>query len=281
MGMQAGHVRIKRYKARRRRRAALLLLIIGLAGGVWWMHGKTPEKIPWISAPAPTLTPEETAWEEMDYTIPGQRWYALQLGVFEQKEAAQQLAQKYRRRGAGGYVMQDEGGYRVLAAAYASRADAVQVQQNLLNYHQVESFVTEIASPDVQVHLQGQRAQLDALMQAYAFLHQAAGDSAHWSLQWDAGSMEKEMLLSALGSQQQTAQSLRDRLVQCFGQENAHPAARFLQESLETLSALWQSARTEQASTTELGAQVKAGQLHCICAMTSHACALSAQLSSP
>ena len=121
--MRAGRLKTKRYKVRRRGGrgvVALLLAALLLAGAAYMVKEK---QIPVFAAPSPTLTPAESRQETRTITLPAATWYALQLGVFEQESAAKSLAESYQGRGAAGYIDDGEH-YRVLAAAYETRADA-------------------------------------------------------------------------------------------------------------------------------------------------------------
>ena len=95
-------------------------------------------------------------------------WYALQLGAFETEEAACQLAEQFQRRGAAGYVWQDER-YRVLAAVYPEKEDAQAVRQQLREQHDVDSYLYEISVPALSLRMTGMKGQIEIL--EAAFLH--------------------------------------------------------------------------------------------------------------
>ena len=101
--------------------------------------------------------------------LPGHTWYALQLGAFDSADAAESLAASYRSRGAAGYV-RVQGQYRVLAAAYAARADAQAVITQLRTRHQVDAVLTEIVQPEVTLRMVGRPDQLTALADASALV---------------------------------------------------------------------------------------------------------------
>ncbi|MFR5855796.1 MAG: SPOR domain-containing protein [Lachnospiraceae bacterium] len=106
--------------------------------------------------------------ETQEITLNGSVWYALQLGAFETEEAAHQLAEQFQRRGAAGYVWQDER-YRVLAAVYPEKEDAQAVRQQLREQHDVDSYLYEISIPALSLRMTGMKGQIEIL--EAAFLH--------------------------------------------------------------------------------------------------------------
>lgn len=120
----------------------------------------------------PSPIPLDAAFEEtretQEITLNGSVWYALQLGAFETEEAACQLAEQFQRRGAAGYVWQDER-YRVLAAVYPEKEDAQAVRQQLREQHDVDSYLYEISIPALSLRMTGMKGQIEIL--EAAFLH--------------------------------------------------------------------------------------------------------------
>ena len=123
-----------------------------------------------VATPSPI--PLDAAFDEtretQEITLNGSVWYALQLGAFETEEAARQLAEQFQRRGAAGYVWQDER-YRVLAAVYPEKEDAQAVRQQLREQHDVDSYLYEISVPALSLRMTGMKGQIEIL--EAAFLH--------------------------------------------------------------------------------------------------------------
>lgn len=251
----------------------VLLLLLALGGGLYFFYQQGSLPLPQALSPAPTLTPEEARWEERTLILPGQSWYALQLGVFDQQASAQALADRFQARGAGGFI-DDRERYRVLAAAYESRGDAQAVQQQLQALHNVEAYLIALESPEITLRITGQKAQLTALEDALTALHQAARQLSSLSLALDRGEMGREALLNALASQQQTLAALEKRLHQLFG-DHPHSAVQPVLTALEQLSGAMEGAR-QAPGETRLGAQIKYCQLLCIVRLSQYAQGLSA-----
>jgi len=272
--MRAGRVKIKRYKTRRSGKGWLFLPVILLAGALCAAYWGRDSLQGLLMSPAPTLSPGESQADARTITLPGKRWYALQLGAFEKEESARELAESFRARGAGGLI-EHAGNYRVLAAAYESRSDAQVVQQQLRSQHGVEVYICEIPRSEITLKISGQKAQLTALTDAYDALAQAEMQLSALSQGIDRGETGKDAALAALTSQRDTLVVLQDRLLSLFG-ESAHPAVR---EIRQLLSALEEgiSVALRAESMLALGAQIKYCQLLVITGLSDYGEKLAAR----
>ena len=269
--MRTGKLKVKRYPARSPAKGlALLLCGVLLGAGAWAaFRGETPLALPWVnSTPAPFPQIADTARAEMTLTLPGQSWYALQLGALDTAREAQALAEGFRSRGAAGYVFMKDG-YQVLAAAYETRTEAQKVQVQPKNQHQVEAKTVEILRPQVTFRLSGQKAQLSALEDALTNLDQLARRLGSLSVALDQGETGGDQARSALRSESATLSALREKLLSLFPGA-AHPAVSALDQIMaELIPALDGAAGT--AAQTRLGAQVKYCQLMCVCRLAAFA----------
>ncbi len=221
--------------------------------------------------PAPTFSPVQAVRESREITLPSAVWYALSMADCASQSAARQSAAAFQARGAAGYVIQRER-FLVLGAAYETRSDAQQVLSQLRSLHGVESSVIEILRPEITLRLTGQKAQLDALQDAYAFIDQAAAQCAALSQGLDRHTVRQEHARLALLSQQDTLDALCARLDQAFGPDAPGQVAG-VGAVLRDLKA--DTAAAANQSGAALGAQVKACQLLCICRMADYAASLS------
>lgn len=274
--MRAGRLATRRYKVRRRRRGWLLLLAVGIAVGFGvssFLKGSGTAPQTHIAAePAPTLPPEETQADERTLTLASQSWYALQVGIFDSPEAASREAESYRARGAGGYIFQKDG-CRVLAAAYAARADAQAVITRLKTRHGLDAEVVEIVSPEITLRLSGQKGQLTTLTDAFSAMEKLCGHLYQLALSLDSQETDAREALTALKSEQDTLTALSGRLQSRFG-ASAHPAVQELRQMLSDCAATLNTAAGAQ-SLTQLGAWVKYCHLECICRMAAYASAFT------
>ena len=275
MRVRAGRLATRRYKVRKARGGWLLLLLLGIGlgfGGSVYLQRIAPVPRAHIAAePAPTLPPEETQADERTLTLGSQSWYALQAGIYDDAAIARQDAEALRARGAGGYLFQKDG-CRVLAAAYASRADAQAVMTRLKTRHGLDAEVVEIVSPEVTLRLTGQKGQLTALSDALSAMEKLCGHLYQLSLSLDRQETDARTALAALQSERDTLAALNERLQSRFG-ASAHPAVLSLEEMLADCVQSLNAASAAQ-SLTRLGAQVKYCHLTCICRMAAYAEAL-------
>ncbi len=276
--MRAGRLKTKRYPVRKRGGgwAALLVLgiLLGAAAATWGKQAwqTALPQLPGIWQSSTKQTPESAPREERTFILPGHTWYALQLGAFDSADAAESLAASYRNRGAAGYV-RVQGQYRVLAAAYAARADAQAVITQLRTQHQVDAVLTEIIQPEVTLLLTGRPDQLTALSDAYDALEQLTVQLAALSDSVDRGKTDRQTALDALRSHKETLTALKYRLDAQFS-ESMPGTVKDAADMLDALTLSLDDAMAAQG-TAALGARLKYAQLQCLCRMADHAAGLA------
>lgn len=245
---------------------------LGFGGAYYWQSSLRTPMAHITAEPAPTLPPEETQADERTIILSGQNWYALQVGVYDDAANARQEAEELRARGAGGYVFRKDG-CRVLAAAYASRADAQAVMTRLKTRHGLDAEVVEVVSPEITLRLSGQKGQLTALSDAYSAMEKLCGHLYQLSLSLDRQETDARDALAALNSEQDTLAALKEQLHSRFG-ASAPDAVLSLEQILADCGQSLHTAGTAQ-SLTRLGAQVKYCHLECICRMAAYASAFA------
>lgn len=210
----------------------LFLSAVIILSGLVWRGGE--EKLSIKLTATPTPIPLDEAFDETaaqaDLTLPQREWYALQLGVFESKEAAEKLGEQYARRGAAGYVWLD-GRYRTLAAVYSLKEDAQAVRQQLSEKHEVETYLYQIRLSEMQLRINGMQGQLEILQAAFAHADELVQSLQTLSMALDRQEKGVAELISAVRgiSDQLTTVSLRLKqrfaaprhktvncLIQCF-----------------------------------------------------------------
>ena len=139
----------------------------------------------------------------------------------------------------------------------------------------METYIVEIARPEVTLRLTGQRAQLTALQDAYTLIDQAAEQMSGLSQGLDNHTLTASDILPALRSQQETAASLIHRLDQLFG-ASAPQEVQDVRAILTDFQQQLAAALTAQGSTA-LGAQLKYCHVLCVCRMAAYAARLASR----
>ncbi len=206
-------------KSRDGRLSYLLLFlsaVVLLSGLVW-----RPETAPLSIQPVQTQTPipldepfDETLTQQ-EFILPSAEWYALQVGAFENEDAARQTAERFMRRGAAGYIWLD-GRYRVLAAVYPLREDAQLVRRQLEEIHSVDSFLYEISLPGIQVRMSGMKGQLDILQAAFVHASDLVKQLQRLSVMMDRQEINVSEAIEQMKVLNENAVSVTLRLQQRF-----------------------------------------------------------------
>ena len=115
----------------------------------------------------------DDTYATLEFELPSYQWFALQLGVFDNREGAEEFSHEYQKRGAAGYLWY-ENNFRVLAAAFPLREDAQLVREQLKKQHAVDSHLFSIDFPAVTLRVTGMRGQLDILQAAFIHAHDLA-----------------------------------------------------------------------------------------------------------
>lgn len=226
-----------------------LLVITGLMG----RNGGLSIRPAAQSTPIPTDEIFDETPAQRELTLPGGTWFALQLGAFESREAAETQAEQYIRRGAAGYVWPD-GRFRTLAAAYPDREDAQAVRRQLSEKHTVDTYLYEIPLPQIQLRVKGMQGQLDILEAAFRLADQLTLGLHSLSLSLDRQEMsasEAKEQLSVLAGQ---AATVSLRLKQRFTAPRPQAVGSLI--ALMDGYSAWLSG-LEDESAVQLGVQIK------------------------
>lgn len=171
--------------------------------------------------PLPTATPyplEDTFDETMDtcqWALPQVEWYALQLGAFDNEEAARMLGEQYQNRGAAGYLWHDER-YRVLAAIYPTETDARSVRQQISQQHEVDSYLYRVYLQPIEVSLHGMRGQIEIIQAGFTHAADLVSSLQEISVMSDRAELAWEEQLQQLVALNDRMQHVKLRLYQRF-----------------------------------------------------------------
>lgn len=171
------------------------------------------------SVPDATPEPMTDSFDETkatrEITLPETKYYALQLGAFENEQSAIEQAELFRKRGAAGYLWQDNR-YRVLAAVYPLKEDAQRVRDQLKEQHAVDSYLFEITLPQLKLRLSGMNGQLDILEAAFIHADDTVAALQSLSVTLDRQEISNEEALQHLATRKQQLDQVSARLHQRF-----------------------------------------------------------------
>lgn len=193
--------RLYRRRSKRRRRLRLGALIL-LAGAVFMLGTGRGAGFLAEHIGLPSATPLSAAFDktpdEREVHLAEDVWYAIQTGIFSTGEAAAQKAGAYADRGAPGFVLQDDGKWRVLIACYGSAQDASAVRTRLEENQKVDTYLYEWRCPALHLRLKGMAGQLDAAQAGMTLLSSSAAVLRDTAIDLDAGQLSVQEAAGAV-----------------------------------------------------------------------------------
>ncbi|HWR22782.1 MAG TPA: SPOR domain-containing protein [Feifaniaceae bacterium] len=190
--------------------AAVVYLVSASAAGTWIAQNVVAPVFTWVDnqikgAPAEATpdgivqVPEATAGGSVasgntvtaEVELPAMECFALQMGVFSTQTNAETEAEALQKRGAGGYVMEDAGKYRVLAAAYTERGSLDQVREQLKT-EGLDSALYTFLAPMSTLRVTATEAQLTRIRNGFAALNTLQKEIADASLTFDKEQQKPE-----------------------------------------------------------------------------------------
>lgn len=247
------------YKTPHAGRRALLCLLLGAAilGVSWQAQKRLGVGLFSLTARHPSAA-QDTARQSQELTLSAHTLYALQLGAFTQESAAEQLAQQFAARGAAGYVYRDADAYRVLAAAYPTRAEAQTVQTRLAA-QSISTYIHPCVQEQLTLKAGGTGSQLNALKEALDYLDGLAGKLFTLSSGLDNGEVTAGQAREALLSEGVTCAALGGKLESAF-REGLPLSLAPLRDTLRSVASAAGTLQNENGA-ARIGAALKKSQL--------------------
>ena len=234
----------------------LVLTALVVLTGVVSRSNKTSFSMEHI--PEPTTLPMDERFDEtlttMQLELQPKMWYALQMGVFDSKDAAQKSAEAFQRRGAAGYLWLD-GRYRVLAAVYPEKEDAQNVRTQLAEQHGIDSYLYVINFPAMLLQLSGKQGQLEIIQSAFDMLDEIAVELQRLSVALDRGEVSVQEIIQSIAKQDETVQTVALRIKQRF-EKPYHQTANVFIEHFEAFALFAENAAKIQ-NAADMGLKLK------------------------
>jgi|GEM_PF-2030328 len=142
--------------------------------------------------PSPSAANSET----IKASLPRLNMYLLQMGVYSAEENCIEQCAQLKSAGAAGYIYNDNGSYRVVAAAYSDKSSASDVCERLKS-EGYECTVYELACSGVELLITTDKSKLTPIETAFSFANSVIGDIEKASLDFDseARSIDYECIL--------------------------------------------------------------------------------------
>lgn len=195
---------------------------------VAWVTGETPKPKesdgkhsavsaapePSGSQASPSASATADAPVSKTISIDANTVYALQVGVFDQEQNAEDMAQSLRSKGGAGYIVKEGESYRVLISAYKTEAEAQNVKTRLVDEQKLDSKLYNIATEKVNIELSAPEeflSQLEEAIQKSSETHDALLDL---SLAYDKGEKTIDQVKDELKSLQENGKKIADAMGQ-------------------------------------------------------------------
>lgn len=153
----------------------------------------------------------EGAAEAEELKLSGMKVYLLQLGVYSTEDSAKDIASEYKPRGAGGYILEKDGKYRVIATAYSEKSEARSVQDRLSG-EGVDTAVHELSLNEISFNVTADSASREAISEGFSCLSGTLSDMINFSQEFDSESMSVSAGKEKLKAYLEEIKSKRDAL---------------------------------------------------------------------
>ncbi len=163
--------------------------------------GKTPGQkpvpgtpVPIESEPTPSSAP---AGESEELELPGIGIYMIQMGFYTDAEECTKAAEELKKLGAAGYIYNDGGKLRLIAAAFSDRASAQSVEKRLLDEgHDCMIFALERSGVGLMITASPEK--LDSIRRLFSAASDAVSRLDRLAIEFDAQEKDIEYGISEL-----------------------------------------------------------------------------------
>lgn len=145
---------------------------------------------------SPVPTPAPTG-ETAEIKLPAIEIYMLQTGVFESRESAREKAESLRAMGAAGYVYDDSGSFRLIAAAYSDEASAQSVRDRLIA-EGVECGIYKVTGKEVGLIVTASPERLLPIRTAFGLVSDISAQLDELAIDFDANARGTDHGLAVL-----------------------------------------------------------------------------------
>ncbi len=228
---------------------AVALCVTMLVVYVLTLNASKPDVVESMAA-APRVT-KEIAFEPLT-------GWCVSMAACDSDQEARLAASAYGSRGAGAYVAQLEGTWRVLGAVYESEQDARRIAKRLADQEGLQAEALRLEADRVKLRITAPQAQIDAIAGADALLREQTRQLGQIALQLDRGELRPDGARTLCGLAAQEAAEASQTLSGIPGASDNALCAGLIAR----LDSLCEMQRALAASTGEKGATFS-GMIRC------------------
>ena len=131
--------------------------------------------------------------------LPQNAYFALQMGVFNNEQNAQDAAEQLRQQGGAGYILEDGGQYRVLMSAYHTQEEAQTVKERLQS-EGMDTSIYEFTSAATSFNVKGAETYVVIIQEVFGSLPTLIDEVYNLSIALDQGQMDLEAANESLST---------------------------------------------------------------------------------
>ena len=137
--------------------------------------------------------------------------YMLQMGVYSSYENSIEQAEELKKKGAAGYILEDNGCYRVIAAAYNDSEDANSVCERL-NREGCKCTVYNYTCPGADLLITADNDGLQDIVTAFETIPNLLSEVGNCSIDFDSEKISIETLMAYLSETSSKAGEAKSKL---------------------------------------------------------------------
>lgn len=156
------------------------------------------------------------------FDIKEKKYFALTLGVYEEKEKAEQVAKGSTIMGASGFVWEQNNKYYIIGSVYRTRDELLKVIQNIEDVNYVYDEL-EIKLNAINIKLQEKtQEKTQKIKNIFKTLENIVDDLCNMAIQLDIGNLTYIMCASLINAHKSEVSICKKDIFYFFQNENIH-----------------------------------------------------------
>ena len=140
---------------------------------------------------------EPTRGDTVEVSLPGLEMFMIQIGIYDSPEECSAYCEELKNIGAAGYVYNDSGSYRLIAAAYTGE-DEAEKMQGLLTGDGYESTIFHKRISGVSLLITAEDELLLPIKNSLLYAYEVIASLDRLTLEYDYDDIDTEYILTAI-----------------------------------------------------------------------------------